>query len=111
MGRSEQKAESATHGYSLSLLVTASDDENANKRAGHRIDAHGRTQTVARNGHSPGKRPRQLAEEEGRRPGAAAAARNCKSARERGKVQSLRCPHSSAEQTQTRMRTPRMLLQ
>src|SRR6266480_4440134 len=95
----------------LQFFIIASEDENASKRVDHRIGAYDRSQTVVRSSHNQGQRLRQLLEEGRRRQGAVVAARNRTSARERGKAQSLQCRHSSAEQTQTRMRTPPMLSQ
>jgi len=68
-------------------LITARDDENANKRAGHKIDAHGRRRIVARKNGTLGQRPRQSAAEERIGSGAVAAARTCKSVLEHGEAQ------------------------
>ena len=87
-------------------LLNASDgDDRARKRGGGRIAGHGKIRTAVRRSHSPARCRcrKQLAD---RMRQAAVEARNCNSARVRAEVQPYRYRRSSAEQSQTRMRTP-----
>ena len=92
----------SSSGYSV--LVSASDDENA-KDAARKIDAHRSSRvrnirTRARSNHTLGQRPhRKSVKEERTRSGEAAvvAARNYNSAREPGKAQRFRCRLSTAK--------------
>ena len=99
--------EHRTRSQHRSLASTSGDDENASNRIGRKIGEDRTTRSAVRSSHSPGRPQRLRAPEVAHRLDAVAA-RNCKWARELGKAQSYLCPRSSAEQFQTRMRTPPM---